>query len=75
MKSYRLVAVSLFLLVASQATYANSKWEYKAKTVPLFQDDVVSSSLNSTAKEGWELVNCTSKSGGELICIFKRPKP
>lgn len=76
---YNLKHLSTFALLLTLSLPALSDnsarvWEYKAKTLDLLGDKVVTNALNALGNEKWELVNCTGD-GGSMICIFKRPKP
>ncbi len=77
MKLLRLTVLTLICLTMSHAAFANGaegSWEYKAKSITIFNDNQVSEYISSENKQGWELVNCINKSEGELMCIYKRTK-
>ena len=75
MKPLRLTLLTLICLTVSPAVFATGakgSWEYKAKSITIFNDNQVSEYISSEDKQGWILVNCVNKSEGELMCIYKR---
>lgn len=65
---------TLCFLLSNTLSANEGNWEYKAKTIPLLQDDNISSSINAMAKDKWAFINCTQKTGGKILCFFRKPK-